>query len=169
MMSEDHSSIRELAAPAELAESLDIIRASFQTVADQFGLTRENCRGHTVFITIDELEHMQTRGVRLFGLFSGTEQVGFIAVECSEGGSFWIEKLAVLPSERHRGWGRKLVMHAIDHIRTKGGDTVCLGMIDEHAVLKDWYKSLGFVEISIRKFAHLPFTVCMMERDLRAN
>jgi len=43
MSSTNQSSLRELTSPAKLDSSLSVIRASFQTVADQFGLTPQNC------------------------------------------------------------------------------------------------------------------------------
>ena len=38
--------------PYELESALRIIRNSFATVADEFHLTKENCPGHTMFITL---------------------------------------------------------------------------------------------------------------------
>ena len=165
-MSEAELNIRETSSPSDLDVSLRVIRDSFQTVTGQFGLTEENCPTHPAFMTAGQLEDMKDRGLKLFGLFSRGQQVGFIAVEKNEGGVFWIEKLAVLPSHRHHGFGEKLVGHAIDYIRENGGTKVSLGMIDEHTVLKDWYKGLGFRQTSARRFPHLPFTVCMMEKNL---
>ena len=40
----------------ELQECLDVIHQSFRTVADQFGLTKENCPKHTSFIPLSFLE-----------------------------------------------------------------------------------------------------------------
>jgi GNAT superfamily N-acetyltransferase len=165
-MSGVEACIREVSSPTELDDSLKVIQQSFQTVADQFGFTRENCPAHTAFLSIGELYEMKGRRLTLFGLFLKEQQVGFIAVENGEADVFWVEKLAVLPSHRHQGLGEKLVRHAIGFIGRNGGNMVRLGMIDEHKVLKDWYKCLGFVETSTRVFPHLPFTVCMMEKDL---
>ena len=36
----------------ELSECLEVIHQSFRTVAEQFGLTRENCPKHTSFIAL---------------------------------------------------------------------------------------------------------------------
>ena len=40
-----------------------------------------------------------------------------------------------------------------------------IGLMDEHTVLKNWYKELGFKGIGAQVFHHLPFTVCFMERS----
>ena len=40
----------------DLSECLKVIHQSFKTVADEFGLTRENCPKHTSFIPLCFLE-----------------------------------------------------------------------------------------------------------------
>ena len=46
----------------ELDECLKVIHQSFSTVAEQFGLTKENCPKHTSFIPLSFLE-TQTIGI----------------------------------------------------------------------------------------------------------
>ena len=157
--------IREITDPAEFAASARVIRNSFRTVANELGLTRENAPNHPSFFTVARLKEMKKRGAAFFGLFLRNEQIGFIAVEPADEGVFFIERLAVLPSCRHGGYGAKLVGFAIDYIRQNKGKKVALGMINEQTGLKEWYKKLGFREVSFQKYPHLPFTVCYMERD----
>lgn len=75
-----------------------------------------------------------------------------------------MEKLAVLPEYRHKNYGAELVRFVFDYIRNRGGQKLSIGIIDEHTVLKYWYKELGFKEIGTQVFNHLPFTVCFMEK-----
>jgi diamine N-acetyltransferase len=141
-------------------------------VTDEFGLTRENCPGHTAFMRLEELVSNKANGLVCFGLFVEAKQVGFIGVEIDEDGGdgrFWLEKLAVVPSERHKGFGERLINRAIRHAMRHGGVIVRLGMMDEHTELKSWYKRLGFREASKRRFDHLPFTVCFMDKKLKAS
>ncbi|OGO21635.1 MAG: hypothetical protein A2Z28_08085 [Chloroflexi bacterium RBG_16_51_9] len=161
----NESTIREITDPAEFAVSARVIRNSFKTVARELGFTRETFPNHPSFFTVARLKEMKSRGAAFFGLFLGEIQIGFIAVEPADKGVFYIERLAVPPSYRHGGYGAKLVGFAIDYIRKNKGKKVALGMINEQAGLKDWYKKLGFREVSTQKFPHLPFTVCFMERD----
>lgn len=149
-----------------LEKSVEIIQRSFQTVADEMGLTRENCPTHPSFITLEQLIQLKKRGFIFFGLFVEKEQVGFIAVEKADDALYYIEKLAVLPEYRHKGYGKILVETALAYIRENGGDKVSIGIIDEQSVLKDWYKEMGFGVISIKEFEHLPFTVCFMEMEI---
>ena len=159
--------IRGITDPAEFAGSVRVIRNSFKTVADEFGLTRENAPTHPAFFTLGRLKLMVSRGAMSFGLFIGDKQIGFIAVEPAQDGVFYIERLAVLPAYRHDGYGAKLTSFAIDYIRQHKGKKVALGMINEQTDLREWYKKLGFKEVRTQKFPQLPFTVCFMERDVR--
>ncbi len=172
-------SIREVSLDKELSTSAAVIRRSFKTVADEFGLTRENCPGHTAFLTAKSLRNERDHGLKCFGLFSGQQQVGFVGVEGYQTDAlvslgpgenrYWLEKLAVLPSRRHEGYGEKLVDLAIQYVLELGGASIVLGMMNEHSVLKTWYIGLGFREMGLRKFDHLPFVVCFMERRLRPS
>jgi len=157
--------ITEVSDDNELNNSVRVIKNSFRTVADEFDLAIENCPAHPSFVTIQQLKELKSKGLRLFGLFLGADQVGFVAVEKANDTLYYMDKLAVLPEYRHRGYGTELVAFVLDYIRNRGGQKLSIGMIDEHKVLKDWYGKLGFAVISMTKFPHLPFTVCFMERD----
>lgn len=169
--------IREICGAVELRRSAYVIRRSFKTVADDFGLTRQNCPGHTAFLTTKSLRNERDHGLKCFGLFSDQIQVGFVGIEEFELGTlvqlgpgekrFWLEKLAVLPSSRHEGYGEKLVDFVVQYVEERGGTSITLGMTNQHSVLKTWYLGLGFREAELKKFDHLPFVVCFMEQRLR--
>jgi ribosomal protein S18 acetylase RimI-like enzyme len=149
-----------------ISASAGIIRKSFKTVASDLGLTRQNSPTHPSFITNVQLFGLYKRGLMFFGGFLSAKQIGFVAVERVDPLLYYMEKLAVLPPERHHGYGRNLVEFVIEYVRTRGGKKLSIGVIDGQAVLKEWYKNIGFKAVSTRKFAHLPFTVCYMEFDL---
>jgi diamine N-acetyltransferase len=131
-------------------------------------LTFENCPGHTAFTTMEKLLDVY-RKAACFGLFTGSIQVGFIATEkVGDSEMYYLDKLAVLPEQRHKGYGAQLVQCAIGHAAKQGGKVISLGMIDSNTVLKEWYKSLGFKEKGTKKFEHLPFLVCFMDLELSA-
>lgn len=158
--------IWEMTAPGQLADSVQVIRNAFKTIAVEFGLTEQNCPTHPSFITLERLQELKNKRVLFFGLFSGGQQIGFVAIEKADTELYYIEKLAVLPEYRHKGHGRTLVRFAQNYIRTNGGRKVSIGMINEHTVLKKWYHELGFVETEINKVPGFPFTVCLMEMEL---
>jgi ribosomal protein S18 acetylase RimI-like enzyme len=158
--------IREITGD-NLDESVQIIRRAFGTVAVELGLTKKNCPDHPAFITYEQLSQLKLKGLRFFGLFVNNRQIGFVAVEKVDDTLYYLEKLAVLPGYRHQGHGRELVKFVIDHVKNKGGEKLSLGMIDKHTVLKNWYKEIGFREISTKEFEHLPFTVCFMDFEIK--
>jgi len=155
--------ISEVRDDHTLADSVAVVRYSFRTVAAEFGLTRENCPTHPSFVTFEQLNDLRLKGVRLFGLYADSRQVGFVAIEKASDDLYYMEKLAVPPEHRRYGYGTQLVRFVLDYVGNNGGNKLSIGIIDEHKVLKDWYRKLGFQEISTKKFTHLPFTVCFME------
>jgi len=158
--------IEDISDAADIVISVDVIRDSFRTVAEEFGLTPENCPTHPSFLTLSQLNKLKDKGVRFFGLFLGNNQIGFIAIEKADTSLYYIEKLAVLPEYRHEGYGAKLIGYAFDYIRNYNGKRVSIAIIEEHTILKNWYKELGFEEVEKIKLPYLPFTVCFMERDI---
>ena len=157
--------IRELNG-VSLEKSVAIIRSAFGKVADELGITIENVPMFPAFITIERLEEIRARGAVLFGLFSNGSQVGVVAVEKQDTGEYHLRRLAVLPEHWHGGLGRELVDFIIDYVRKLGVKKLYLGMVNEHTVLKNWYQSMGFIEIELKKFEHLPFTVCFMALEI---
>jgi ribosomal protein S18 acetylase RimI-like enzyme len=163
------SVIYEINDEAHIIQSAELIRISFETVARDLKLTKDNCPSHTSFITEKQLFESHDKGLWFFGLFVNNNQSGFVAVEKGNTTTYYMEKLAVLPAVRHQGYGEKLVHFVADFAARQGALKLSIGTIHEHVILKEWYKKLGFTETGLKKFAHLPFTVCFMEKDLRVS
>jgi ribosomal protein S18 acetylase RimI-like enzyme len=91
-----------------------------------------------------------------------------VAVEPSgrADGEFYIERLAVVPEHRRRGRGSKLLSHALAVIREHGGARASIGIMNQNEQLKRWYEAKGFVESGRKRFAHLPFEVCFLAKEL---
>jgi ribosomal protein S18 acetylase RimI-like enzyme len=159
--------IKAIVGETNLEISAGILAESFKGVAAEFGLTEENCPTNPAFITRERLEALREKGVRLFGLFNGERQIGFAALEKAGDGVFYLEKLAVLPEHRHKGYGKSLVDFACERAMKEGGNVISIGIMDNHMLLKKWYKTLGFIETGTQQFKHLPFTVCFMEKGLQ--
>jgi len=160
--------IREIAAELEIEVCADVIRKSFRTVADELGLTEENAPTNPAFLTVEKLRETIAKPVLFFGLFDGGRQVGCVALEPShdEVGVFFLERLSVVPEERHNGYGATLMDHAFQEAKKAGAGKIKIGIIDENLVLKRWYLDYGFTETGTKTFAHLPFTVCFMEKNI---
>ncbi|MHB9027035.1 MAG: GNAT family N-acetyltransferase [Armatimonadota bacterium] len=151
----------------EIPSAAEVIRQSFRTVADEFGLTPENSPTHPAFLTDEQLRTHVDHGLQLFGLYAGSVLAGVVGLKRLTAGDFAVEKLAVLPTYRHRRFGAKLMIFAWEQIKQQDGEKACIGIIDDNTVLKQWYQRQGFIATEIKRFPHLPFTVCLMEKIVR--
>lgn len=147
-----------------LDEYAEVIRKAFETVAEELGLTRENAPTFPAFLGPDAMEKLRENGAAMFGAYEGENCIGFVVAQNAGEGVFYLERLAVLPEHRHAGTGRKLMDTVFDYVRENGGRKVSIGIINENLRLKKWYIQYGFIETGLRKFDHLPFTVCFMEK-----
>lgn len=150
----------------ELINCVAVIRESFLTVAEEFKLTVENAPTNPAFIELDWLIKMKEKGIALFGVYNEDTQIGFVAIERAKEGRYYMEKLAVLPEFRHKGYGRRIMDFVCDYIRSNGGGKIGIGIINENSILKQWYQNYGFQEDELKKFAHLPFTICLMSKEI---
>jgi N-acetylglutamate synthase-like GNAT family acetyltransferase len=92
--------------------------------------------------------------------------VGCVAIERTEGDLCYLERLAVLPQERNRGFGRQLVEHVFRTAREEKAQKISIGIIAKQADLKQWYQNIGFIEGETKEFNHLPFQVCFLTYEL---
>jgi diamine N-acetyltransferase len=142
------------------------IRACFRDVAERFGLTEENSPRHPSNCAVEWIEQEMDRGVRYFILESEGMVSGCVALEFASSEVCYLERLGVLPNQRRRGFGKALAGHVLSEARRLGAGHVDIGIIAEDKELKDWYKRLGFIETETKEFAHLPFRVTFMSREL---
>lgn len=150
----------------ELDQCLKVIRASFATVAEDFGLTEDNCPGHSSFMKLNRLERDFAFGNPMYTYVADGHFVGFVSVRPMEE-ACEMKLLAVLPGYRHAGIGHALVEHAKKvTLEVFGKHKMTIGIIEEGALLKGWYESLGFIHTGTQNFDHLPFTVGFMEMPL---
>jgi len=158
--------IRKITDELALKISLQVIREAFSTVAVSFALTAETAPTHPAFIDEARLGQLKNKGAMLFGVFLETQQIGFVAVEKSDEAIYYLEKLAVLPPYRRQGVGTKIMNFACSYVRQIGGTKLSIGIMNENTMLKRWYQDYGFLEIGSKKYQHLPFSVCFMEKSL---
>ncbi|MBU0991801.1 MAG: GNAT family N-acetyltransferase [Proteobacteria bacterium] len=140
-----------------------IIRESFRDVAARFLLTPENCPKHPSNCTTSWIESDMARGVQYFIMAIDGYPIGCVGLESPNTDICYIERLSVLPEMRGKHHGISLVRHALECATLNGACSVSIGIIAEHTELKNWYKGLGFDEVQIKRFPHLPFQVCLME------
>lgn len=93
---------------------LDIVHKSFQTVADEMNLAKDNCPSHTAFIPIDKLVSQFDNDAPMFLYQYNGCFAGYFSLSINDD-SVELNNLAVLPEYRHLGIGKELVDYAITY------------------------------------------------------
>lgn len=145
---------------------LDIVHKSFQTVADEMILTKDNCSSYTAFMPIEKLiSQFENNTPMLLYQYNGCF-AGYFSLSINDD-SVELNNLAVLPEYRHLGIGKELVDYAITYSKNiLGANKIKIGIVEENTILKEWYEKIGFVHTGTQKFELLPFTVGFMEIEI---
>jgi len=141
----------------------DLIAKAYQTVADQFKLTRDNCPKHPSNCTQEWITQDLQHNKNYYMAQTPKGPVGCMALEQPDSATVWLERLSVLPPFRHQGLGRALVDYGIQKARLTGASTLGVGIIHEQTILRQWYEAQGFTLTHTQTYDHLPFTVGFME------
>ncbi|MBR7020074.1 MAG: GNAT family N-acetyltransferase [Lachnospiraceae bacterium] len=159
--------VREM-AQEEIPECVDVIRRSFQTVADEFGFTPENAPRFTAFATDENrLLYQYFIEKRPMCVFAHHGQiVGYYSLLIGGDGSAELNNLSVLPEFRHKGIGAKLLEDCFARVRMLGIGKLKIGIVEENEVLRKWYEQFGFVHTGTEKYDFFPFTCGYMEKTL---
>lgn len=147
----------------------ETIRRSFRDVAERFGLTQENAPSHPSNCTVDWIQKHMEHGVTYFAIENKKHVVGCVALEQANSEVCYLERLAVLPDQRRRGFGTALVNRVLSEAKLLGVNYVSIGIVAEQTELKNWYKKLGFVEGESKEFSQLPFRVTFMSYDIKKS
>ena len=99
----------------------------------------------------------------MYALYEGDKIIGYMSLSKEGEDEYELHNLAVLPKYRHKGYGKLLLTYAKETVKKLGGKVIRIGIIEESAVLKNWYIANGFVYTGKKKFDHLPFTSGYLE------
>ena len=143
-----------------------LLRSSFRDVAERFEITEENNPKSLAFCTNERIEGDLEKDLTYYILEKDGRPCGCVALERAKPSVCYLMRLAVLPEFRGKGYGKMLVHHIFDEVRKTGARRVEIAMISKDRKLKNWYKKLGFIQKSTKKYDHLPFIVAFMYREL---
>ena len=152
----------------DIPTCVSLIRSSFITVADEYGITKENAPRFTAFaISDDKLYwHMDQEHRPMFVAEEGGVLCGYYSLLIQENGECELNNLAVLPQYRHRGIGKQLLEHSYTTAENLGCHTMNIGIVEENTVLRKWYEENGAIHIGTKKFDFFPFTCGYLKREL---
>ena len=152
----------------DIPECVQVIRRSHQTVADEFGFTKENAPGYVAFSTdVDRLIWHMDQEHRLMFLEEESGVIrGYYSLLLRQDGECELGNLSVLPEYRHRGIGTELLRHAVSTAQKQHCVIMRLGIVEENTVLRQWYEKNGAVYTGTEKFPFFPFTCGYMAIQL---
>lgn len=152
----------------DIPACVSVIRASFLTVADAFGFTRENAPRFTAFATTVErlTYHMTVERRPMYAYCDGDKIIGYYSLALQENHACELNNLCVLPEYRHRHIGETLLNNACEKARALGCVKINIGIVEENTTLRAWYEKMGFRHTGTQKFDFFPFTCGYMEKRL---
>jgi len=152
----------------EIPECVSVIKESFLTVADEFGITVENAPRFTAFATTEERLKWHLTGEHrpMSAFYDNGKIVGYYSLLLQENNECELNNLCVLPEYRHKGIGEALLKDAFQAAEELNCTKMNIGIVEENAVLKKWYELFGFIHTGTQKFDFFPFTCGYMKKEL---
>lgn len=167
----------------DIKESARVITASFMTVADELGFTKENAPRFTAFATTEDrlMYQMCVEKRPMYGFFSDEDSaygsgdnagsgsgkmLGYYSLAKQSDTEWELNNLCVLPEHRHDGIGDQLLQDAFKRARDFGAVKLNIGIVEENVRLRKWYESKGFIHLGTKKFDFFPFTCGYMKIHL---
>ena len=153
----------------EFAECVNVIKKSFQTVADEFGFTIENAPRFTAFATtVERLFYQLEYEHRLMMAYFSDEGkiLGYYSLMFMENSECELSNLCVLPEFRHKKIGEALIEDAFARAKSNNCTKMKISIVEENKLLRRWYEAYGFIHTHTEKFDFFPFTCGYMQREL---
>ena len=149
----------------ELSVCLSVLQESYEASAVYFGMTEENCpyRGRTR-LPFSVLEQ-EFESSQMYVYVCDEKIVGFLSLQ-QEGEILHLNDIALLPGEQGKGFGTKLMEFAHEQAKTAGCMSIRLGMVHDNLRLRNWYESIGFETVKLKKYEKVTYTVGTMEKKL---
>ena len=152
----------------DIPTCVDLIRSSFMSVADKYGITKENAPRFTAFAVSDDILYWQMDKEHR-PMFVAEEDgiiCGYYSLTIQENGECELNNLAVLPQYRHQGIGQQLLEHSYSYAKSTGCHVMNIGIVEENTILRKWYEQNGAIRIGTKKFDFFPFTCGFLKREL---
>ena len=152
----------------DIKECVNVIRESFLTVAEEFGITLENAPRFTAFaVTEDRLMYQLENEHRLMYAYydENNKIIGYYSLLLQENNECELNNLCVLPRFRHKNTGSKLLEDAFAKAEQAGCVKMNIGIVEENRKLRKWYEDKGFIHIGTEKYHFFPFTCGYMEKS----
>ena len=151
-----------------IPECAKVIRESFLTVAEEFGITPENAPRFTAFAVTEDRLYWQFDSEHrpMTAYFEDGKIVGYYSLSVAGDGVCELNNLCTLPAYRHNNIGEKLLEDAFEQSKKLGFTKMQLSIVEENKRMRKWYENHGFIHTGMEKFDFFPFTCGYMEINL---
>ena len=152
----------------EIPVCATLIKKSFMTVANEYGITEENAPRFTAYATTNErlFWQMETEHRPMYVFEEDGELCGYYSLLIMENNECELNNLAVLPEYRHKGIGKQLLEHSYSVAKSKGCRVMNIGIVEENKKLRKWYEDNGAIHLGTHKFDFFPFTCGYLKKEL---
>lgn len=151
-----------------IPECAKVVRESFLTVAEEFGITPENAPSFTAFAVTEDrlLRQLESEHRPMFAYFEDGTIAGYCSLSLAGDGVCELNNLCTLPAYRHNKIGEKLLLNAFEQAKSLGCSKMTLSIIEENKRMRKWYENRGFIHTGTEKLDFFPFTCGYMEINL---
>lgn len=167
-------SIVEVNKDDRIKACVTCINQAFKIVADRFELTENNAPNNGAFLKFGKLKSEISSGAKLYALTMDNQVIGTVCIKQVSELKFEVTRLAVLPRYRRGGFGRLLMKYVECEVLQASNQGTAftlvlqLGCIAEDRELIEFYESIGYVKVKIKRFKKLPHKVCFMRKMVKA-
>jgi ribosomal protein S18 acetylase RimI-like enzyme len=100
-------------------------------------------------------EEEEKRGMTIYIAKKEDSVIGKVNLQMSEGGTGGIYGLGVLPEHRGKGYGRAVLVQAVEKLKEAKAIEIMLQVAAQNATALNLYKSCGFQETSVMDYYKL--------------
>jgi ribosomal protein S18 acetylase RimI-like enzyme/SAM-dependent methyltransferase len=153
------------ATEADAPVIASIIGESFRTQAELLGISRTDYPNYVAYETEASVRSRLDSGTHIALAAQGDQVVGTVS-SVRRHGSFEITRLAVLPAQRGKGYGRELMEYAEKRLVALGAAAVEISIVAKFQRLQAYYEQLGYLAVESKRVPSLPFELLYMRKLL---
>jgi len=112
------------------------------------------------------VENIVNRGGDVLIARDSDSIVGCVALVPTGAGVFELSKMSVIPELRGRGYGRRIILAAINRARELGATSIFLGSSTKLPNAVHLYESVGFKRVPVEQIGPMPYVRADVFMDL---
>lgn len=147
-------------------ECLEVIKKSYETVAKNYNLTKDNDPYNPAFMTESDYTEFGKKYIDMFAVYEDGRCIGFFDVLFGEDKKSLLDLICVLPEFRNRGLGKQMLDYALNYAEFNGRQTIAVRLNEDIEVSKKWLADSGFEVLHTKKDDNSPFAICTMVKNL---